>query len=228
MGERKHGRIAFTNPYLWVQLFTMESNSNDFLQGMQVIEKLQSVGIEKSFQPGDVILRENAYIRSIPLVMKGAIRVMRSHDDGREILLYYIRAGESCIMSFLGGLHHDTSKVTAIAEEATDILFVPVEKIMQLMKEDATWTDYFFRLYHKRFEELLEAVNAIAFKKLDERLLDLIEKKVELSGNKQLAITHEQIATELGTSRVVISRLLKQLEDEGQVKLERNRITWLG
>ena len=206
----------------------MESNINDFLPGMHVIEKLQSVGIEKSFQPGDVILRENAYIRSIPLVMKGAIRVMRSHDDGREILLYYIRAGESCIMSFLGGLHHDTSKVTAIAEEPTDILFVPVEKIMQLMKEDATWTDYFFRLYHKRFEELLEAVNAIAFKKLDERLLDLIEKKVELSGNKQLAITHEQIATELGTSRVVISRLLKQLEDEGQVKLERNRITWLG
>ncbi|MGI9192679.1 MAG: Crp/Fnr family transcriptional regulator, partial [Chitinophagaceae bacterium] len=136
----------------------MESNINDFLPGMHVIEKLQSVGIEKSFQPGDVILRENAYIRSIPLVMKGAIRVMRSHDDGREILLYYIRAGESCIMSFLGGLHHDTSKVTAIAEEPTDILFVPVEKIMQLMKEDATWTDYFFRLYHKRFEELLEAV----------------------------------------------------------------------
>ncbi|MBU3676214.1 MAG: Crp/Fnr family transcriptional regulator [Chitinophagaceae bacterium] len=206
----------------------MESNLNDFLPGMHVIEKLQSVGIEKSFHPGDVILRENAYIRSIPLVMKGAIRVMRSHDDGREILLYYIRAGESCIMSFLGGLHNDTSKVTAIAEEPTDILFVPVDKIMQLMKEDATWTDYFFRLYHKRFEELLEAVNAIAFKKLDERLLDLIEKKVELSGNKQLAITHEQIATELGTSRVVISRLLKQLEDDGQVKLERNRITWLG
>jgi len=206
----------------------MESNLNDFLPGMHVIEKLQSVGIEKSFEPGDVILRENTYIRSIPLVMKGAIRVMRSHDDGREILLYYIRAGESCIMSFLGGLHHDTSKVTAIAEEATDILFVPVEKIMQLMKEDATWTDYFFRLYHKRFEELLEAVNAIAFKKLDERLIDLIEKKVEVSGHKQLAITHEQIATELGTSRVVISRLLKQLEDDGMVKLERNRITWLG
>lgn len=153
---------------------------------------------------------------------------MRSHDDGREILLYYIRAGESCIMSFLGGLHHDTSKVSAIAEEETEILFVPVEKITQLMKDDPAWTDYFFRLYHKRFEELLEAVNAIAFKKLDERLIDFIEKKVSLTGNKQLSITHEQIAGELGTSRVVISRLLKQLEDEGQVKLERNRITWLG
>jgi CRP/FNR family transcriptional regulator len=96
------------------------------------------------------------------------------------------------------------------------------------MKEDSAWTDYFFRLYHKRFEELLEAVNAIAFKKLDERLLDLLEKKVEVSGNKVIPITHEQIATELGTSRVVISRLLKHLEDDGQVKLERNRITWLG
>jgi CRP/FNR family transcriptional regulator len=192
-----------------------------------ILEKLQEGGIEKTYQAGDVILRENAYIRSIPLVMKGMIRVMRSNDDGREILLYYIRAGESCIMSFLGGLHHDTSKVSAIAEEETDILFVPVEKITQLMKDDPAWTDYFFRLYHKRFEELLEAVNAIAFKKLDERLLDFIEKKSELTANKQLSITHEQIATELGTSRVVISRLLKQLEDDGVLKLERNRITLL-
>jgi CRP/FNR family transcriptional regulator len=205
----------------------MEILPTDFFPYPGILEKLQEGGIEKTYQAGDVILRENAYIRSIPLVMKGMIRVMRSNDDGREILLYYIRAGESCIMSFLGGLHHDTSKVSAIAEEETDILFVPVEKITQLMKDDPAWTDYFFRLYHKRFEELLEAVNAIAFKKLDERLLDFIEKKSELTANKQLSITHEQIATELGTSRVVISRLLKQLEDDGVLKLERNRITLL-
>jgi CRP/FNR family transcriptional regulator len=205
----------------------MEILPTDFFPYPGILEKLQEGGIEKTYQAGDVILRENAYIRSIPLVMKGMIRVMRSNDDGREILLYYIRAGESCIMSFLGGLHHDTSKVSAIAEEETDILFVPVEKITQLMKDDPAWTDYFFRLYHKRFEELLEAVNAIAFKKLDERLLDFIEKKSELTATKQLSITHEQIATELGTSRVVISRLLKQLEDDGVLKLERNRITLL-
>jgi CRP/FNR family transcriptional regulator len=205
----------------------MEISPTDFFPYPGILEKLQEGGIEKTYQSGEVILRENAYIRSIPLVMKGMIRVMRSHDDGREILLYYIRAGESCIMSFLGGLHHDTSKVSAIAEEETDILFVPVEKITQLMKDDPAWTDYFFRLYHKRFEELLEAVNAIAFKKLDERLLDFIEKKSELTATKQLSITHEQIATELGTSRVVISRLLKQLEDDGVLKLERNRITLL-
>lgn len=208
-------------------IITMEISPTDFFPYPGILEKLQEGGIEKTYQAGEVILRENAYIRSIPLVMKGMIRVMRSNDDGREILLYYIRAGESCIMSFLGGLHHDTSKVSAIAEEETDILFVPVEKITQLMKDDPAWTDYFFRLYHKRFEELLEAVNAIAFKKLDERLLDFIEKKSELTANKHLSITHEQIATELGTSRVVISRLLKQLEDDGVLKLERNRITLL-
>lgn len=208
-------------------IITMEISPTDFFPYPGILEKLQEGGIEKTYQAGEVILRENAYIRSIPLVMKGMIRVMRSHDDGREILLYYIRAGESCIMSFLGGLHHDTSKVSAIAEEETDILFVPVEKITQLMKDDPAWTDYFFRLYHKRFEELLEAVNAIAFKKLDERLLDFIEKKSELTATNQLSITHEQIATELGTSRVVISRLLKQLEDDGVLKLERNRITLL-
>ena len=86
-------------------------------------------GNAKSFKEGDVILNENAYINAIPIVTQGSIRVMRSDDDGREILLYYIKAGESCIMSFLGGIHHDTSKVKAIAEEDTEILFIPIEKV---------------------------------------------------------------------------------------------------
>jgi CRP/FNR family transcriptional regulator len=127
-------------------------------------------------------------------------------------------------MSFLGGIHQDTSKLNAIAEEDTDILFVPIEKVNALLKEYPEWLDYIFKLYHKRFEELLEVVNEIAFKKMDERLLSFIKKKVELTGSKTLTITHELIASELGTARVVISRLLKQLEDEGLVKLSRNKI----
>ena len=150
---------------------------------------------------------------------------MRTDDDGREILLYYIKAGESCIMSFLGGLHQDTSKVSAIAEEETEILFIPIDKVSLLIKEFPEWLDYIFRLYHKRFEELLEVVNAIAFKKLDERLLNFIQRKCELTNNKSLQVTHEQLANELGTVRVVVSRLLKQMEEQGLVILGRNKIT---
>lgn len=196
----------------------------EFKTSPELVEKLQQYSIKKTYEAGDIILNENAHIRSIPIVTKGTLKVIRTEEDGREILLYYIKAGESCIMSFLGGLHNETSKVKAEVEDDAEILFLPLEKVSLFIKEYPQWLDYIFRLYHKRFEELLEIVNAIAFKKVDERMLDLLHKKVELTGNHTLNITHEQLANELGTARVVVSRLLKQLEEIGKVKLGRNKI----
>lgn len=198
---------------------------SQFISSKDLIEKLASFGFVKSFNQDDVIVNENAYIKAIPIVTQGSIRVMRTDDEGREILLYYIKAGESCIMSFLGGLHHDTSKIKAIAEEDTQILFIPIDKVSDLIKEFPEWLDYIFKLYHKRFEELLEVVNAVAFKKLDDRLLDFIKRKAALNNANTITITHEQLATEMGTARVVVSRLLKQMEDNSLVKLGRNKIT---
>jgi CRP/FNR family transcriptional regulator len=197
----------------------------EFKSSPRIREKLADIGFTKTFSEGEIIVNENAYVRAIPIVTNGSIKVMRTDEDGREILLYYIKAGESCIMSFLGGLHQDTSKVNAIAEETTEILFIPIAKVGLLIKEFPEWLDYIFRLYHQRFEELLEVVNAIAFKKLDERLLDLMKKKCEITQTKTLNITHEQLANELGTARVVVSRLMKQMEVEGLVTLGRNKIT---
>ena len=177
------------------------------------------------YHEGDIILDENSSIRSIPIVMKGMIKVIRTEEDGREILLYYIKAGESCIMSFLGGMHNEKSIVKAEVEEDAEILFLPVDKVSLFIKEHPEWLDYIFRLYHKRFEELLDIINAIAFKKVDERLLTLLYKKSENLDSKTIIITHEQLANELGTARVVVSRLLKQLEDSGKLKLGRNKIT---
>lgn len=196
----------------------------EFKSSKELREKLANLGFTKTFSEGEVILNENTYIKAIPIVSKGSIRVMRIDEDGREILLYYIKAGESCIMSFLGGLHQDTSKVRAVAEETTEILFIPIDKVGLLIKEYPQWLDFIFRLYHKRFEELLEVINEIAFKKVDERLLALLRKKQELTGSSTINITHEQLANELGTARVVVSRLLKQLEENGNVQLGRNKI----
>lgn len=198
-----------------------------FKSSPELIAKLEQYGIQKEYKAGSVILNENSYIRSIPLVIKGVLKVIRTEEDGREILLYYIKAGESCIMSFLGGMHQETSKVRAEADEDCEILFIPVEKVALFIKEYPQWLEYIFKLYHKRFEELLEVVNAIAFKKVDERLLDLLQKKQELNDSAVLTVTHEQLANELGTARVVVSRLLKQLETEGKVSLGRNKITLL-
>jgi len=201
------------------------ANIGEFSSTSEIGEKLSAYGILKSFHEGDVILNEDSNIKAIPIVKSGSIRVMRTDEDGREIFLYYIKAGESCIMSFLGGIHNETSKVKAIAEEDTEILFIPVDKVKLLIKEYPDWLDYIFRLYHKRFEELLEVVNAVAFKKVDERLLNLIRLKCNHTNSHTLYVTHEQLANELGTARVVVSRLLKQMEDEGLVKLGRNKVT---
>jgi CRP/FNR family transcriptional regulator len=196
----------------------------EFKSSPELIEKLSLYGIQKHYEAGSILLNENAYIRSIPIVTKGMIKVIRTDEDGREILLYYIKAGESCIMSFLGGLHNETSKVKAEVEEDAEILFLPVEKVSLFIKEYPQWLDYIFRLYHKRFEELLDIINAIAFKKVDERLLAWLRKKSELTQSKNIQVTHEQLANELGTARVVVSRLLKQLEEQGVVQLGRNNI----
>jgi CRP/FNR family transcriptional regulator len=152
---------------------------------------------------------------------------MRTDEDGRELLLYYLKPGESCVMSILGGIHQETSKVKAIAEEKAEVLMVPVNKMVSLLGEHPEWMKYFFRIYHERFIELLDVVNAIAFKKMDERLLMLLRKKCDFAVNNILTITHEQLANELGTSRVVVSRLLKQLQEEKLVTLGRNKITLL-
>lgn len=201
------------------------NNIAEFASSPQVREKLLAYGVTKTFSEGDIVLDENAYIKSIPIVLSGSIRVIQTDEDGREILLYYINPGESCIMSFLGGIHHDTSKVKVVAEEKAEILLLPVDKVSVLIKEYPEWLDYIFRLYHKRFEELLQVVNAVAFKKMDERILALIRMKSEQAKSNTLNFTREQLANELGTVRVVVSRLLKQMEDEGFVKLGRNKIS---
>ena len=199
----------------------------NFKSNPELLEKLYSNSSVKNFKQGDVILNESSIIRSIPIVITGSIKVLRTDDDGREILLYYIKEGESCIMSFLGGMHQDVSKVKAEIEEDAEVLFLPVDKLTLFIKEFPQWLDYIFKLYHKRFEELLEVINEVTFKKVDERLLSLLHKKAELTNSKTLIVSHEQLANELATARVVVSRLLKKLEEDEILKLGRNKIVIL-
>jgi CRP/FNR family transcriptional regulator len=203
----------------------MISPMEPFRLSSELKAELIKHGVEKHFETGAMVLNEESYIRSIPIVFKGALKVIRTEDDGREILLYYIKEGESCIMSFLGGLHNDTSKVKVEVEEAADILFLPIQEVALLNKVNPNWLDYIFRMYQQRFEELLDMVNDIAFKKMDERLLSLLQKKANLTQSNEIHVTHEQLSSELGTARVVVSRLLKQMEENGLAKLGRNRIT---
>jgi CRP/FNR family transcriptional regulator len=189
-------------------------------------EEIENAVIKKLAE-GDVLIEEGSFIKYLPIVLSGSIKVLRTDDDGREMLLYYIKAGESCVMSFLGGHSLGKSSIRAVAEEDSEVMLLPVEKATQWLRQYPMWSDFMLDLYYRRFEELLEVINAVAFKKVDERLLDYLKRKSELLDKKELHITHEQIAQDLGSARVVISRLLKQLEFEKIVKLGRNKILLL-
>lgn len=188
-------------------------------------KEVYETGQIKTFPADTVILNIHAYVRSIPIVLSGSIKVMQTDAEGQEILLYYIKPGESCIMSLLAGLHNNTSKIKAIVEEDAEILMIPVEKTAEWIRQFPEWTDFIFNLYQKRFEELLDVVNALAFQKMDARLLQLLNQKAALFQSKTITVTHQQLADELGTTREAVSRVLKQMENTGLIQLSRNKIT---
>jgi CRP/FNR family transcriptional regulator, anaerobic regulatory protein len=203
------------------------SQISEFRASDHVVPALKKYGTLKKLNEGDILLDEHAFIHNIPIILKGSIRVYQTDDDLKEILLYYLKEGETCIMSVFGGLYKEVSRIKAVANEACEVLLIPVDKLGYLGSEHPEWLNYIFRIYHQRFTELLDVVNAVAFKKMDDRLHQFIRKKTEMISSNTIRITHEELANELGTARVVVSRLLKQMEKEGLVKLGRNQITLL-
>ena len=187
-------------------------------------EAIKSVAIQKSFSAGDVILDTGDYIRSLPVVLSGAVRVMRTDGDGRELLLYYLEPGETCAATLSCCLAQQKSSIRAVAELDTDLLLIPLEHIDAWITKYPEWRTFVFRSYRERFDELLSAVDAVAFHNLEDRIVGMLAEKAGLRQNKQIEITHQQLADELHTSRVVVSRMLKALEHKGVLTLHRNMI----
>ena len=196
----------------------------NILQDTVLIEELKSFSDYHTFPPETTILEYHHPIRVLPFLLSGTVKVMGDDNNGNEILLYYIQPGETCIMSILGALNNDNSKIRAIVDEEAEILMIPVEKTQYLVTKYPSWSSFIFKLYHKRFEELLRMVNSIAFTKVDQRLEDLLLNKSKNHKSNELHVTHKQLADELGTAREVVSRLLKQMEKEGKLSLGRNKI----
>lgn len=203
---------------------TTDTKPTEFSISSTLLEKLRKEGTTKTFASDTVLIDENDYIKFVPIVLNGSVKVFKLDEDGREMLLYYIKPGESCVMSFLGATCNGTSKIKAVVEEEAEVLLLPVHKATDLIRENPQWIQFIFELYNTRFEELLSVVNAIAFQKVDVRLWELLKTKVKLFKTQELNMTHQQIADELGTAREVVSRLLKQLERDKKISLGRNRI----
>ncbi len=192
-----------------------------------LLQELAQVGNYMEIEEGHVLMRPGGYIRSVPIILNGSIKILRSDSDGKEALLYYLGGLDSCAMSLTCCLNRKQSEITAIAEERTQLIVIPVEKIEEWMTKYSSWKQFVFATYQKRFEDLLNAIDEIAFHKLDERLINLLKRKSKQCKCTVFSITHEGLANELATSREVISRLLKQLEKIGKVKLSRNKIELL-
>lgn len=192
-----------------------------------LVKEIEDSGNLKHFLAGETIVNMDSYIKHIPVVISGSIKVIRTEEDGREILLYYLTPGESCIVSILAGMKNETSKIKAIVEEDADIMLIPADKAKEWVKKYPDWTDFIFNLYQKRFEELLDVVNSVAFQKIDTRLLHLIKQKTQLYNSKEISVTHQQLADELGITREATSRVLKQMEKDHLLILSRNKIELL-
>ena len=192
-----------------------------------LVKEIEDSGNLKHFKAGETIVNMDSYIKHIPVVISGSIKVIRTEEDGREILLYYLTPGESCIVSILAGMKNETSKIKAIVEEDADIMLIPADKAKEWVKKYPDWTEFIFDLYQKRFEELLDVVNSVAFQKIDTRLLHLIKQKTQLYNSKEISVTHQQLADELGITREATSRVLKQMEKDHLLILSRNKIELL-
>lgn len=189
----------------------------------EFIAELEAFGIVKSIAANTEILREGQYVKLIPLVLQGSIKVFTRHEE-KELLLYYIENGESCIMSFTAGLKNNPSKVFAITEEDTLLVLLPADKMNHWVKTFPSVNDLFYNLYNQRYASLLDTINHLLYNRLDQRLYKYLEEKSRQKGSRILDIRHKQIAAELGTVREVISRVMKKLEQEGKVKQLPNAI----
>jgi CRP/FNR family transcriptional regulator, anaerobic regulatory protein len=192
-----------------------------------LIEEMEDCGELMKFKEGDVIMDYGKYIKMMPIVVAGSIKVMKLDDGERELLLYYLSASDSCSMAYNCCMEMKKSEVKAVAEEDTVILAIPHNKLDSWLCKYPSWKNYIMRSFNERFLELLESVENIAFRKLDERLVRYLKEKSELTGSSLVKASHSQIAEDLASARVVISRLLKHLENDGKILLYRNEIKLL-
>lgn len=190
----------------------------------ELIEIIEKNAIQKRFATGDVIMRTGQYIKSTALVLEGQIKIYRENQDGGEFLMYYLGPGQACAVSMICAIQSETSEITAIAEEDTEVLLIPVQLMDDLMNQYKSWYQFVILTYRSRFDELITVIDNIAFHNMDERLEFYLKRYVTNSGKNYIELSHQQIADDLNSSREVISRLLKKMEQRNFVKLHRNMI----
>jgi CRP/FNR family transcriptional regulator len=192
-----------------------------------LVQELFQYGDIIHFQAGDIIMDYGKYVRMMPIILSGTVKVLRKDDNGKEILLYYLSDNESCSMAYGCCIAAKKSEVKAVAEDDGKLLAIPFVKLTDWICKYDSWRNYIFNSFNERFVELLNSIDIMAFGNMDKRLREYLKEKSERAGSSIIRASHYKIADELATTRVVISRLLKQLENENKVILYRNEIKLL-
>jgi CRP/FNR family transcriptional regulator len=200
----------------------------------ELLKEISKYGTFKVIKENELLIDVGGDITHIPLLLNGAIKIVREDKNGDEIVLYFLERGDTCAISFVNCLNvnkpgkntltYSKSKVRGIAEKDSEAVFLPVSKLAEWMEKYQSWRVYVIESYSERLNEMIEAIDTLAFMRMDQRLLKYLQDKVKIMRNPTLKATHLQIALDLNTSRVVVSRLLKQLENEGKIKLFRKKI----
>ena len=190
----------------------------------ELLAEIEKNGRLVKLKKGDLLIDVGSVIKEVPLLLEGAIKIVREDKDGDEIVLYFLERGDTCAISFVNCLNNAKSKVRGIAEKESEAIYIPVKKLEEWMGKYKSWREFVIESYSSRLDEMIEAIDTLAFMKMDERLFKYLTDKVKIMRNPTLNTTHQEIAIDLNTSRVVVSRLLKQLENDNKIKLHRNKI----
>ena len=206
-----------------IELTNIKDKFGDIFE-TELLNQLEAKSKYISIKAGVTIMDIGQIVRQMPIILSGSIKVTRIDEKGREILLYYVNSNESCAMTFTCCMEHFPSEIKAVAEDDVEMLMLPMSVMDEWMTKFPSWKSFVMKTIRYRFNELLKTIDHIAFQKLDERLISYLKDKSKTTGSTLLNISHQQIAEELATSREVISRLLKKLENEKKLLLYRNQI----
>ena len=190
----------------------------------KLLEEIAQVAQIYDFKEGDILIDFGDYIKNMPLLLKGAIKILREDFDEGELLLYFIEKGDTCAMTMACCLGDTKSEIRAVAETDVKLIMIPVNKMEEWLGKYKSWRNFVFNSYNNRLKEMLSAIDNLAFMNMDERLLNYLFDKAKINKSKEIQSTQQEIAYDLHTSRVVISRLLKALENEGRIRLHRASI----
>jgi CRP/FNR family transcriptional regulator, anaerobic regulatory protein len=190
----------------------------------ELLEEIEKVGEIRTFTEGEVIMRTGQYIRSTILILDGLVKIYREDEDGNEFFMYYLDGGKACALSMICSAKQEKSELMARALKETTVLALPLTSVDQWMTQYKTWYHFVLSSYRERFEEVLQTIDHIAFRNMDERVVFYLRRHQEKLGTNIIPLTHTEIAQDLNSSREVITRLLKKMSDKGMIRMKRQHI----